>query len=42
MENYWNKLTSEEFWEQAVDATIDIMLILIISWIAVRLGKKIY
>ncbi|QGG53787.1 mechanosensitive ion channel family protein [Lysinibacillus pakistanensis] len=40
MENYWNKLTSEEFWEQAVDATIDIMLILIISWIAVRLGKK--
>jgi len=40
MENYWNKLTSEEFWEQAVDATIDIMLILIVSWIAVRLGKK--
>ncbi|MGG2083918.1 mechanosensitive ion channel family protein [Lysinibacillus pakistanensis] len=40
MENYWNKLTSEEFWEQAVDATIDIMIILIVSWIAVRLGKK--
>lgn len=40
MENYWNKLTSEEFWEQAVDASIDIILILIVSWIAVRLGKK--
>lgn len=40
MENYWNKLTSEEFWEQAVDATIDIMIILIVSWMAVRLGKK--
>jgi len=41
IENYWNKLTSEEFWEKVVDATIDITLILIVSWIAVRLGKKL-
>ncbi|MGE7112045.1 mechanosensitive ion channel family protein [Lysinibacillus sp. NPDC047702] len=40
IENYWNKLTSEEFWETIVDATLEITLILIVSWIAVRLGKK--
>ncbi len=40
IENYWNKLTSEEFWEMIVDATLEITLILIVSWIAVRLGKK--
>ncbi|AVK86861.1 mechanosensitive ion channel protein MscS [Lysinibacillus sp. B2A1] len=40
IENYWNKLTSEEFWEMIVDVTLEITLILIVSWIAVRLGKK--
>ncbi len=40
MEKYWDKLTSEELWEQVIDASIEILLILLVSWIAVRLGKK--
>ncbi|MFY0520443.1 mechanosensitive ion channel family protein [Lysinibacillus sp. UGB7] len=40
LDRYWNKLTSEAFWEKVVDATIEITLILIVSLIVVRLGKK--
>ncbi|MEY2362573.1 mechanosensitive ion channel family protein [Lysinibacillus capsici] len=40
MEKYWDKLTSEELWEKVIDASIEILLILLVSWIAVRLGKK--
>lgn len=40
MQKYWDKLTSETFWEQVIDASIEITLILMASWIAVRLGKK--
>ncbi|MBX8945827.1 MULTISPECIES: mechanosensitive ion channel family protein [Lysinibacillus] len=40
MEKYWDKLTSQDLWEQVIDATIEILLILLVSWIAVRLGKK--
>lgn len=41
MEKYWDKLTSEELWEQVIDASIEILLILLVSWIAVRLGKNL-
>lgn len=40
MEKYWDKLTSEDLWEKVIDASIEILLILLVSWIAVRLGKK--
>jgi len=40
MEKYWDKLTSQDLWEQVIDASIEILLILLVSWIAVRLGKK--
>jgi len=40
MEKYWDKLTSEDLWEQVIDASIEILLILLVSWIAVKLGKK--
>jgi small-conductance mechanosensitive channel len=40
MEKYWDKLTSEDLWEHVIDASIEIVLILLASWIAVRLGKK--
>lgn len=40
MEKYWDKLTSQDLWEQVIDASIEILLILFVSWIAVRLGKK--
>lgn len=40
MQKYWNKFTSEGFWEHIVDVTIEITFILIASFIAVRLGKK--
>ncbi len=39
-ERYYNKLTSEDFWNTVVDATVEIVLILIVSLIVVRLGKK--
>lgn len=41
MERYWDKLTSEELWDHVIDASIEIVLILLASWLAVRLGKKI-
>lgn len=40
MERYWDKLTSEELWDHVIDASIEIVLILLASWLAVRLGKK--
>ena len=40
MEKYWDKLTSEDLWEKVIDASIEILLILLVSWIAVRLGEK--
>lgn len=40
IERYWDKLTSEELWDYVIDASIEIVLILLASWIAVRLGKK--
>ncbi|WP_155593163.1 mechanosensitive ion channel family protein [Lysinibacillus cavernae] len=40
MERYWDKLTSEDLWETVINASIEILLILLASWIAVRLGKK--
>ncbi|QPQ33710.1 MULTISPECIES: mechanosensitive ion channel family protein [unclassified Lysinibacillus] len=36
----WETLTSETFWDQVIDATFEITIILIASWLAVRLGKK--
>ena len=41
MEKYWDKLTSEDLWEKVIDASIEILLILLVSWIAVRLGKNL-
>ena len=40
MERYWDKLTSEELWDRVIDASIEIVLILLASWLAVKLGKK--
>ena len=40
MQKKWDQLTSEAFWDKVIDATIEITLILIASWLAVRLGKK--
>ncbi len=40
LERYWDKLTSEELWDHVIDASIEIVLILLASWLAVRLGKK--
>ena len=40
MERYWDKLTSEDLWESVINASLEILLILLASWIAVRLGKK--
>ncbi|WP_445480874.1 mechanosensitive ion channel family protein [Lysinibacillus irui] len=40
MERYWDKLTSEELWDHVIDASIEIVLILLASWLAVKLGKK--
>lgn len=40
IERYWDKFTSEELWDHVIDASIEIVLILLASWIAVRLGKK--
>ncbi|WP_338652190.1 mechanosensitive ion channel family protein [Lysinibacillus sp. Y5S-8] len=40
MERYWDKLTSEALWESVINASLEILLILLASWIAVRLGKK--
>ncbi|MEK5330574.1 MULTISPECIES: mechanosensitive ion channel family protein [unclassified Lysinibacillus] len=36
----WDIVTSETFWDQIIDATFEITIILIASWLTVRLGKK--
>ncbi|MGE7842850.1 mechanosensitive ion channel family protein [Lysinibacillus sp. NPDC093712] len=36
----WDILTSEKFWDNVIEATFEITVILIASWLAVRLGKK--
>lgn len=41
MERYWEKLTSDKLWENVIDTSIEIVLILLASWIAVRMGKKL-
>ncbi|UZM99597.1 hypothetical protein OL548_05075 [Lysinibacillus sp. MHQ-1] len=41
MDRYWEKLTSDKLWEDVIDTSIEIVLILLVSWIAVRMGKKI-
>ncbi|MEK5234077.1 mechanosensitive ion channel family protein [Lysinibacillus sp. FSL K6-0232] len=40
VDRYWDKLTSQALWEKVIDASIEIIIILLISWLAVRLGKK--
>ncbi|MGE7695548.1 mechanosensitive ion channel family protein [Lysinibacillus sp. NPDC094177] len=37
---YWDKMTSEELWQEVINASIKITIILIASWLAVRFGKK--
>ncbi|MFJ7664740.1 mechanosensitive ion channel family protein [Lysinibacillus sp. NPDC097162] len=36
----WDIVTSETFWDQIIDATFEITIILIASWLTVRFGKK--
>ncbi|WP_341301080.1 mechanosensitive ion channel family protein [Lysinibacillus sp. FSL H8-0500] len=40
VDRYWDKLTSQALWERVIDASIEIIIILLVSWLAVRLGKK--
>ncbi|WP_068985811.1 MULTISPECIES: mechanosensitive ion channel family protein [Lysinibacillus] len=40
LKKFWDTVMSEEFWENIINASIKITLILIASWLAVRLGKK--
>ncbi|MFJ8459963.1 mechanosensitive ion channel family protein [Lysinibacillus xylanilyticus] len=40
LKNGWDKLMSEELWINITKASVKIILILIASWLAVRLGKK--
>ncbi|KOY79976.1 mechanosensitive ion channel family protein [Lysinibacillus macroides] len=40
VDRYWDKLTSQALWERIIDASIEIIIILLVSWLAVRLGKK--
>ena len=41
IEKKWDILTSEEFWDNVIGASFKITVILIASWLAVRVGKKI-
>lgn len=41
IQRYWDKFTSESFWEKVIDTTIEIILILFLSWLVIRIGKKI-
>ncbi|MFJ7953834.1 mechanosensitive ion channel family protein [Lysinibacillus sp. NPDC096418] len=41
IQRYLDKLTSESFWENIIDISIKIILIIIVSWLVVRIGKKI-
>ncbi|MFJ7733109.1 mechanosensitive ion channel family protein [Lysinibacillus sp. NPDC097231] len=40
LSNLWDKLMSEKLWEAIITASIKITVVLIASWLAVRLGKK--
>ncbi|MGE7998323.1 mechanosensitive ion channel family protein [Lysinibacillus sp. NPDC093190] len=40
LRNFWDKLISEELWINITKSSIKIAIILIASWLAVRLGKK--
>ncbi|QDQ00704.1 mechanosensitive ion channel family protein [Lysinibacillus fusiformis] len=40
LKNYWDKVMSEAFWENVINASIKITIILLASWLAVKLGKK--
>ncbi|MGE7913218.1 mechanosensitive ion channel family protein [Lysinibacillus xylanilyticus] len=40
LKSFWDTVMSEKFWENIINASIKITLILIASWLAVRLGKK--
>ncbi|UDK98982.1 mechanosensitive ion channel family protein [Lysinibacillus sphaericus] len=40
IEKKWDIFTSERFWDNVIEATFEITVILIASWLAVRLGKK--
>jgi moderate conductance mechanosensitive channel len=40
LKSFWDTVMSERFWENIINASIKITLILIASWLAVRLGKK--
>lgn len=41
IQRYLDKLTSESFWENVIEISIKIILIMIVSWLVVRIGKKI-
>lgn len=41
IQRYLDKLTSESFWGTVIDTSIEIILIIIVSWLVVRIGKKI-
>ncbi|GLC90108.1 mechanosensitive ion channel family protein [Lysinibacillus piscis] len=39
IENYLDKLSTEAFWEKVINTSIEIILILILSWLSVKIGK---
>lgn len=41
IQRYWDKLTSESFLEAVIETTIEIILIIFVSWLVIRIGKKI-
>ena len=41
VQRYWGKYTSENFLEAVIDTTIEIILILLVSWLVIRIGKKV-
>lgn len=41
IQRYWDKFTSESFLESVIETTIEIILVLCISWLVIRIGKKV-
>ena len=41
IQRYWGKYTSESFLEAVIDTTIEIILILLVAWLVIRIGKKV-
>lgn len=41
IQKYWGKFTSESFLESVIEATIEIILVLCISWLVIRIGKRV-